>query len=391
MKKYIKSLVVLTAICGIIAMLLSAANYVTSPVIAKNEAAAANEALLVVMPEGEEFQAMDLSSYELPATVTEVFSEKNGGYVVKLRTAGYGSDMVIMCGVDQSGTVTGATCLSSNETLGYEQTYGETAKGATAETVDGLDVISGATKTTEGYKNAVKDALNAAVILGGGSVDLRSEAEILQDQLSAALPDAEGKFTELFMTEEAADISAVYTADNGAGAVCISGEQFIAVTGEGNVLTEGVEETLAGRIADQAKKLLSSTAEELDLSPYADLPSHLLKAYKTNGGSYVFELKANGFGINGDEWYSPSGKPILLKVSATAEGKIIACKTLEQYETEGIGSACGDASFYSQFNGKDESNYKEIDGISGATLTTNGYKTAVGKVFEIIKILKGEA
>ncbi len=391
MKIYIKSLVVLTAICGIIAVLLSAANVITSPIISENESAAANEALLVVMPEGEGFEAMDLATYELPATVTEVFSEKNGGYVVKLRTNGYGSDMVIMCGVDAKGTVTGATCLSSNETLGYEQSYGESTKGATVETVDGLDVISGATKTTEGYKNAVKDALNAAVILGGGSVDLRSEEEILNDNLSAALPDAEGKFTELFITEEAADISAVYVADNGAGAVCVSGEQFIAVNGEGHVLSAEVEEALSGRIADQAKAILSSTAEEIDLSKYADLPAHLQKAYTTSGGNYVFELKANGFGINGDHWYNPSGKPILLKVSATAEGKIIACKTLEQYETEGIGSACADKEFYSQFNGKDETNYKEIDGISGATLTTNGYKTAVGKVFEIVKILKGEA
>ena len=391
MKSYIKSVAVLTAICGIIAILLSATNGVTAPIITKNQNAAANEALLIVMPGGEEFQSVDLTGKELPATVTEVFSEKNGGYVVKLKTTGYGADMVIMCGVDAAGTVTGATCLSSNETLGYEQTYGESVKGATAETVDGLDVISGATKTTEGYKNAVKDALNTVVILGGGSVDLRSEAEILNDNLSAALPAAEGKFTELFITEEVADISALYTADNGAGAVCVSGEQFIAVDGEGNVLSEGVEEALSGRISDQAKKVLSATLEELDLSKYEELPSQLKKAYETSGGSYVFELAANGFGINGDEWYSPSGKPILLKVAVTDEGKIISCKTLEQYETEGIGSACGDASFYTQFNGKDESNYKEIDGISGATLTTNGYKTAVGKVFEIIKILKGEA
>ena len=42
------------------------------------------------------------------------------------------------------------------------------------------------------------------------------------------------------------------------------------------------------------------------------------------------------------------------------------------------------------FNGKEEANYREIDAISGATLTTNGYKTAVSKVFEAIKILKGD-
>ena len=36
--------------------------------------------------------------------------------------------MVIMCGVSKDGVVTGALCLSSNETLGKEKTYGENFK-----------------------------------------------------------------------------------------------------------------------------------------------------------------------------------------------------------------------------------------------------------------------
>ena len=55
--------------------------------------------------------------------------------------------------------------------------------------VEAVDTISGATKTTAAYKNAMKDALNAAIILGGGEVDIRTEEEILNDNLSAALPD----------------------------------------------------------------------------------------------------------------------------------------------------------------------------------------------------------
>jgi len=62
-----------------------------------------------------------------------------------------------------------------------------------------------------------------------------------------------------------------------------------------------------------------------------------------------------------------------------------------QSETEGIGSACADKAFYGQFNGRDESNYKDIDAISGATLTTNGYKTAVGKAIEVVKLMEGVA
>ena len=216
MNKNVKNIVVLTSVCAVVALLLAVTNYITAPIIAKQQEAAANEALLVVMPGGEDFNAVDLTAYALPATVTEAYSEKNGGYVFKLTTAGYSSGMVIMCGVDASGKVTGATCLSSGETLGYEKTYGDTVVGATADSVDALDTVGGATKTTAAYRGAVKDALNAAIILGGGSVDIRSEEEILADNLTAALPAGEGKFTSVFITEELNDISAIYAADNGA-------------------------------------------------------------------------------------------------------------------------------------------------------------------------------
>lgn len=389
MNKYIKSIIALTAICAVVALLMAATNTLTLPIIEKNESAAANEALLVVMPEGDEFTAMDLSSYTLPETVTEVYQESKGGYVVKLTTTGYSTGMVIMCGVDAAGTVTGATCLASSETLGAEKTYGDNTVGKTLSDIDTVDTVASMTKTTEAYRNAVKDALNTAVILGGGSVDLRSEEEILKDNLSAALPAAEGAFTPWFMVEELADVSAVYIADNGSGTVFATGESYIAVDAAGNVLGEA-EEALKANIAAQAKKVAESKVEAVDASGY-ELATAITKVEKTQSGNYVFEVKAYGFGINGDAYYNPSGEPIILRASATKEGKIIACETLSQKETDGIGSACADPAFYTQFNGRDESNYKDIDAISGATITTNGYKTAIGKVIEAVKIMEGVA
>lgn len=390
MKNYIKSVGALTVICAVIAILLALTNSITAPIIEKNANAAANEALLIVLPDGEEFTSVDLSSYELPSTVTEAFTEKNGGVVVKLTTSGYGSDMVIMVGVDGSGTVTGATCLSSNETLGYEKTYGESVAGATVDTVDGIDVIAGATKTTAAYKGAVKDALNTAVILGGGSVDVRTEEEILADNLNGALPEGEGEFESVFVAEAIDEsITAVYKAVNGKGYVFVVGEAFVGADAEGNVVTV-VDDAVKTAVSDSAAAIINSEITELDISGY-EMPKQIEKAYKTASGNYVFDLKASGFGINGDEYYNPSGEYIKIKVSVTEDGKIIACQTVSQKETDGIGSACEDVSFYSQFNGKTEADYGDIDAISGATITTNGYKTAVSKVFEAIKILKGEA
>ena len=386
--KYIKSVIALTAICAAISVLLALTNSITAPIIEKNASAAANEALLVVYPDGGDFTQVDISAYELPATVTEAYSASNGGYVIKLLTSGYGANMVLMCGID--GTVTGATCLSSSETLGYEKTYGDSVKGKTVADIDAVETISGATMTTSGYKNAVKDALNSTIILGGGSVDIRSEEEILNDNLSEALPAAEGKFVSWFMAEALENVTAVYEAENGTGYVLVSGEEFIAVDKSGAVLSDVADDVKATMEAN-AQLILNSSLTEVDITGYSDMPSQVKKVYKTASGNYVFELGANGFGINGDHYYNPSGKQIEIKASATKDGKIIAVLTTAQYESENIGDACAKESFYSQFNGKTEADYGDIEGISGATITTSGYKTAIAKVFEAVKILEGVA
>ncbi|MBP3572091.1 MAG: FMN-binding protein [Clostridia bacterium] len=382
MKKSVTSTLVLFAICAVMAILLALTNSITAPIIKQNQDAAANEALLEVMPEGEGFEKMDLSSYELPATVTEVYKEKNGGYVVTLTTTGYGSGFVIMCGVSADGTVTGTVCLASTETLGHEKTFGANFVGKDAAGVDAVDTISGATKTTRAYKNAVKDALNTAIILGGGSVDLRDPAQILNDNLSAALPAGEGKFTKLFIAEVIEGIDAVYTADNGKGYVFVIGEAFIPVDESGNTDDETVKTAY--------DILVASTAEDIDLTPYADTLKYITSARKTASGNFIFEVKGPGYGITGgDEYHPASGEYIIVRVSMTPEGKIIDTLTVSQEESKGIGDACADEKFYGQFDGKTESDYKDIDAISGATLTTNGYLKAIERAFEALNTLKG--
>ena len=392
MKNYLKSVLSLTIICAVVAGVLAGVNTVTAPLIEKNQAEAANKALLIVMPDGSDFQAIDLTAYELPETVTEAYSEAGGGHVFKLTTSGYGPNMVIMCGVDASGVVTGAVCLSSNETLSHEKTYGETLKGAAADNIESVATVSGATMTTGSYRDAVKDALNAAIILGGGSVDIRSEDQILTDNLLAALPTGD-TFTAAFVYEALTDVTAVYTADNGAGSVYVTGEGeealYVGVDANGAVVSD-VPADVKANIEAQAAILSASELTEIDLSAY-EMPKGVEKAYKTSNGNYVVETKGAGFGINGDEYYYPSGEHIEIKTALTAQGKIINCVTVYQKETEGIGSVCADPAFYTQFNGRDESNYKDIDGISGATLTTNGYKAGVGKAIEAVKIMEGVA
>ena len=391
MMKSVRSTLTLLLICAVMAVLMAVTNTITAPIIEQNQAAAANDALKVVMPGGEGFEKMDVSGYTLPATVSEVYSEASGGYVFQLTTTGYSSGLVILCGVNADGTISGATCLSSSETLGYEKTFGENFIGKNMEGVDGVDTVSGATRTTGAYRDAMKDALNAAVILGGGSVDLRTEEEILNDNLSAALPGAEGKFEKLFIVEVIDGIDAVYTAENGKGAVCIVGEQFIAVDETGAVITDAAED-VAANVAAQMAKLNATVTTDIDLTQFEGLPSACLSAKKTDSGNYILEMRGAGYGINGGDDYHPaSGEYIYIRVSMTADGKIIDCLTVSQKETDNIGSVCADESFYGQFVGKTEADYQEIDAISGATLTTNGYTKAIERAFASVKIFEGGA
>ena len=84
-------------------------------------------------------------------------------------------------------------------------------------------------------------------------------------------------------------------------------------------------------------------------------------------------------------------KYIKIKLSVSDDYKVICCETISQKETQGVGDACADPEFFTQFVGKDETNYSEIDAIGGATVTTQGYTTAILKALEAAKIIKGGA
>lgn len=169
MKEYIKSIVALTIICAVIAVAMAGVNYFTAPAIKEAEDNAVKEALLEVLPDGNEFTKLEIESLSLPATVEEAYEESSGGYVFKLKTAGYSSDFIIMCGINADGKVSGALCIASGETLGYEKTFGESFKGLDADGVNNVDTIAGATKTTAAYISAVNDAISAFEILKGGA------------------------------------------------------------------------------------------------------------------------------------------------------------------------------------------------------------------------------
>lgn len=392
MVKNLKSVAILVAICTVVALLLALTNQFTAPIIEKNSAAAANAALLEVMPEGAGFELVDLSTYTLPSTVTEAYKETSGkGHVIKLTTTGYGTGMVIMCGVSADNKVTGAVCLSSNETLGKEKEYGVNFAGKDAAGVEATDTIGGATMTTGAYKNAIKDALNAVLILGGGEADLRSPEEIFADNMNEALPAANGEFTKLVVADDNHAIDFIYAANNGVGYVyVIEDKTFIGVNADATIVSADVDAASAARAQAAATLAIAQTTVDTTDS---GINENITAVQKTAAGNYIIQINGLGFAYFGDESHYVPGKNIPIQICAiiSPEGVMLNCLTISQQESKGYGAVCGEESYYGQFDGKTIDTYKEVDGIAGATITTNGYMKAIERCFKAVEILEGGA
>ena len=390
MKKSITSTLTLVVICLVMAVLLAITNHFTAPIIADQLAAQSGAALGALIPEGVIAQEVtDPAELEkLPKTVTKAYTCSNGWKVLEISTKGYGDGLVFLCAVDGEGTVQKIQHVSDSETSGYggvqlaNGTIFSLFIGINSDTLGGVDTATGATITAKAVYAGINDAINAAAILGGEEVDTRTPEEIFLDNLNAALPAGEGKFTKLFITEVIEGIDAVYTADNGKGYVFIIGEEFIPVDESGSTDNATVK---------AAYDILSvSTVTDIDLTPYGDAVKYVVSAKITASGNYILEVKGNGYGImGGDDYHPASGEYIIVRVSMTADGKIIDTFTVSQAESTGIGDACADEKFYGQFDGKTESDYKEIDAIGGATMTTNGYLKAIERAFGALNTLKG--
>ena len=166
-KSKLMPVIVLSLICLCAALLLSAINMVADPIIKANQEQKAQDALLEIMPEGKSFDKIDTSG--LPSEVSGAYKAANGGYVFQMTVTGYKSGLIIMCGIDGEGKITGAKCIESGETLGAEVTLGAQYAGKTSDNYADVAAISGATLTCNGYKQAIKAAFDAFEILRGGN------------------------------------------------------------------------------------------------------------------------------------------------------------------------------------------------------------------------------
>lgn len=379
--------IVLGAICLVVAILLSVVNMFTAPVIAERQAAAASAALQEVLPNGSNFQELEITA-DYPAVVVKGW-KADGGSVFQMEVKGYQSGLIIMCGIDADGKIAGVKHIASNETFNAE---GELNGAYTAkqDNLDSLEMIlstsasKGAPMTSQAYYDALKAALQSAILASGGSVDTRTPEQILQDDCNAALGTTGLTFTKWFATEVIEGVDKVYESE--AGKVYVIGESFVGIKADGTIIPNGASDEIQAKVNEANVIIEESTVTEI--TDFDGLSEDIVSVSVTNSGNYIIVANGDGFGIKGNKYYNPSKKPITVKVCISADGAIISTLTVEEYETPDVGGiVANDPDFYEQFNGKTDETYTSVENISSTTLTCNGYKDAIKAAFTAFELL----
>lgn len=78
MNKNIKSVIILTVICIVIGAMLAVTNFITKPIIDEANRRKSLESCFEVMKEATDFEEVDLTSFDLPSTITNIYKEKDG-------------------------------------------------------------------------------------------------------------------------------------------------------------------------------------------------------------------------------------------------------------------------------------------------------------------------
>lgn len=165
-KKDLKPVLVLGAICLVVAVLLAGVNMITSAKIEADKEAAIQKSLEQVMPGGSFTPATEKYNIE-GTTVTSVYENVNSeneivGWVVTLSSAkGYtGNAILLTVGINTDGVITGAVVTSNPESKGVDQTnaFFESFGGKNPQEVFDAELIAGVTYSSTAVRNAALDA-----------------------------------------------------------------------------------------------------------------------------------------------------------------------------------------------------------------------------------------
>ena len=415
MKENIKSVVVLTVICLVVAVLLAYTNSITAPIIEANKAASANESLLVVMPDATNFEEITLEN--TPATVKNVYKETSGlGYVMLLGTTSqFSSDeMTITVGFGADGKICGIALTGYYESKDFgKDTYPQTYVGQDSALGD-VTLVAGCTYSSTAFKNAITDAFTVLIENGLVAEGQKSEEQLIAEAMPLALPgctdalgnclvtavDAVAPATEAYKANNDCGYIYVVSTDNGTVVVGVNAFGVAKVIDlEGNDVTDSYADVAATAAAFAAplatenleQNLASATSaveEGAVITPVENLPTFnntiaAFTAETSTGMQYIVISQPYGFANHGMKMlhvFSEDGSVVVYK----SLGALIL--EAEYYSAHSLTDA---SAYVAQFVGVTESTWSDdATLVAGATMTANAVSSSFHSAFEAFNLIK---
>lgn len=165
-KPYLKSVIVLFAVCFLVAAILTAVNYLTAPVILDAKLEAETASLKNVLPNTKGFERAEIKE-DLPEGVSGVYIDKGGaGYAVTLYTASqYSKDnMQISVGIGTDGIIKGVEITAYYESKDFGVDYPKSFIGKDKNLSD-IDTFSGVTYSSKAFISAINNAFSAIELI----------------------------------------------------------------------------------------------------------------------------------------------------------------------------------------------------------------------------------
>lgn len=356
-KELIRLVVVLTLICVVAAGSVAATEGVTSQIIAERKATEQLAAVQSLLPEAEQFVEEEKDG-------TIIFRGMAGenlvGAAFIVEPAGYGGPIKMAVGVDPEGKVTGVTVIQQDETAGLggriaeakflDQFTGKTADDPLRAGQD-IQAVAGATISSNAAARGVKTALETykVAVAGGGEggpVDIaqipdgtyRGQGEGFHGPIVVDVTVAAGKITKVEIVEQTETPSVSAPAlEQIPGRIVEAQSAEVDVVAGASLTSKGIMAAVTDALANASK---------VDVSQLPD-------------GTYAGE--GEGF-----------GGPIKVEVTI-AGGKITKVEIVEQSETPSVSAPAREQLPAAIV----EAQSAEVDGVAGATLTSNGIIEAV--------------
>ncbi len=167
MNKTIKLLLFLGIISGLSGIAIGSLNTALEPIIEENDRKVLLENINEIFPDSD-FETLDYKN----STVKSVYKIDGKGYIVETTATGYNNNTAIdiLIGLDEDGTIIAVKTLTQQETNGYGSKCFEESnieKNYLNKTIDeDVDMVSGATLTSNAMKKMIDEARNAIKEIG---------------------------------------------------------------------------------------------------------------------------------------------------------------------------------------------------------------------------------